>query len=137
MSTFENKIAAIVQARGGLVGPLQLWQVVDDTLEIWHSEQLGPRPTQEEIDAALPLQSSAIVDGEQWVIAQGFSADRKVILLNKLLTVKEAGVASSYPKLAALYGWMATVQGMAVAGQREFPDAPFSFEEVIAESAPA
>lgn len=75
----------------------------------------------------------AIHLGTKHVRDAGFDADRKVILLNKLLKAKEENTVANFPKLVALYGWMETVQGMAVAGQTMFPPAPHTFEEVIAE----
>jgi hypothetical protein len=71
--------------------------------------------------------------GERFVSGQGFTADRKVILLNKLLAVKEADDLAAHPKLVALYTWFETVQAIAVAGGIAFPTAPHTFEEVIAE----
>jgi hypothetical protein len=71
--------------------------------------------------------------GEDHVIRSGFTADRKVILLNKLLKVKEDSAVADFPKLTALYTWMETVQQMAVSGQTFLPKAPYSFEEVIKE----
>lgn len=82
-----------------------------------------------------PQPFDPIAVASDYVICQGFDADRKVILLNKLLKVKDANLVASYPKLTALYGWMETVQGMAVAGQTDFPPAPFTFEDVLAEQA--
>lgn len=77
--------------------------------------------------------ASCICSGESFVKAQGFTADRKVILLNKLLKVKENFNLANYPKLIAVYEWMEQVQTMAVAGNNFFPSAPFTFEEVIRE----
>lgn len=74
-----------------------------------------------------------IAQGAAFVTRKGFDADRKVILLNKLLAVKEADALATHPKLVALYTWFETVQGMAIAGQTMFPQPPHTFEEVIAE----
>lgn len=71
--------------------------------------------------------------GADFVNRSGYDADRKVILLNKLLKAKEDDTVADFPKLTALYGWMETVQSMAVSGQTFFPKAPHSFEEVIKE----
>lgn len=73
--------------------------------------------------------------GERFVNGQGFNGDRKVILLNKMLAVKEQGPAAlaAHPKLVALYTWFETVQAIAVAGGIAFPAAPHTFEEVISE----
>ncbi len=71
--------------------------------------------------------------GAAHVIRAGFDADKKVILLNKLLKAKETGTVADYPKLVALYDWMETVQQMAVSGNTFFPRAPYAFDEVIAE----
>ena len=54
-------------------------------------------------------------------------------LQDKLLTAKEAGTLETMPKLIAVYTWLKTVQGMAVAGQIAFPEPPYTFDEVLAE----
>ncbi len=77
--------------------------------------------------------AKCLSQGAAYVTAKGFDADKKVILLNKLLSVKEAEALAAHPKLVALYTWFETVQGMAIAGQTMFPPAPHTFEEVIAE----
>lgn len=74
-----------------------------------------------------------IAVGEAHVRRAGFNADRKVILLNKLLKAKEADALASVPKLVALYGWMEATQAAAVSGQTGFAAAPYSFEEVVTE----
>lgn len=79
------------------------------------------------------LKLNPIAAGAAFVLKSGFDADKKVILLNKLLKVKEADALAANPKLVALYTWMETVQAMAVAGQTSFPEAPYKFEEVVAE----
>lgn len=71
--------------------------------------------------------------GADFVNRSGFDADRKVILLNKLLKAKEDNTVASFPKLTALYAWMEAVQGMAVAGRTFFPKTPHTFQEVVAE----
>lgn len=95
------------------------------------SEQDWPS---EGIEAAAQAHvAHCIQSGADFVNRSGFDADRKVILLNKLLKAKEDNMVANFPKLAALYAWMETVQSMAVAGQTFFPKAPHSFEEVIKE----
>jgi hypothetical protein len=74
-----------------------------------------------------------INEGTRFVQNAGYGADEKVICLNKLLKVIEANALASYPKLVATYTWLETVQAMAVAGQVNFPPAPHTFEEVVAE----
>jgi hypothetical protein len=90
-------------------------------------------PTEGIEAAAQAHVARCIAQGADYVTRKGFDADRKVILLNKLLQVKEADALASKPKLVALYTWMETVQGMAVAGQTMFPQPPHTFEEVISE----
>lgn len=88
----------------------------------------------EGIEAAAQAHVARCVQsGADYVTRKGFDTDKKVILLNKLLKAKEADALASVPKLVALYGWMETVQQMAVAGQTMFPACPHTFEEVIAE----
>lgn len=88
-------------------------------------------------DAAQAHVARRIQAGADFVSRSGFDADRKVILLNKLLKAKEENTVANFPKLTALYSWMETVQSMAVIGQpsfpKGFPKAPHTFEEVIKE----
>lgn len=95
------------------------------------SEQDWPS---EGIEAAAQAHIARCIQaGADFVNRSGFDADKKVILLNKLLKAKEDNTVANFPKLAALYAWMETVQGMALIGQALFPKAPHSFEEVIKE----
>jgi hypothetical protein len=90
-------------------------------------------PTEGIEAAAQAHVARCIQAGADFVNRSGFDADKKVILLNKLLKAKEDGTVANFPKLAALYAWMETVQNMAVIGQTSFLRAPYSFEEVIKE----
>jgi hypothetical protein len=88
----------------------------------------------EGIEAAAKAHVARCIEiGAAHVIRAGFDADKKVILLNKLLKAKETNTVADCPKLVALYGWMETVQQMAVSGNTFFPKAPYAFDEVIAE----
>jgi hypothetical protein len=88
----------------------------------------------EGIEAAAKAHVARCIEaGAAHVISAGFDADKKVILLNKLLKAKETSTVADYPKLVALYGWMETVQQMAISGNAFFPKAPCAFDEVIAE----
>ena len=91
--------------------------------------------TQAQVAAARAARQSrkAIERGAAHVRNAGFDADRKVILLNKLLKAKEENTVANFPKLVALYTWMETVQGAAVAGQTMFPSCPHTFQEVMTE----
>jgi len=71
--------------------------------------------------------------GERHVSAAGLSGPRLVTLMDLLLQVKEANSLASKPKLVALYTWLQTVKGLALAGQVAFPAAPHTFEEVVSE----
>jgi hypothetical protein len=83
-----------------------------------------------------PEPISPIVQGEQWVESQGYSAARLVTCFDLLLQVKEADpTLATRPKLVATYTWLQTVKGMAVAGLTTFPPAPHTFEEVVTETA--
>jgi hypothetical protein len=100
----------------------------------------GPDTTSEKtwpsggIEAAAQAHVARCIQaGADFVNRSGFDADRKVILLNKILKAKEDSAVANFPKLTALYAWMETVQAMAVSGQTFFPKAPHSFEDVIKE----
>ncbi len=81
----------------------------------------------------IALTGSPIEQGERFVVNAGFSADRKVTLLDLLLQAKEANALESKPKLVALYTWLQTVKATALAGSTVFPEAPCTFEEVVGE----
>jgi hypothetical protein len=114
--------------------------VPEANFSVWRVKNHGPDADSERdwpsegIEVAAQAHvSSCIQAGADFVNRSGFDADRKVILLNKLLKNKEDGTVASVPKLTALYAWMETVQGMAVSGQTFFPRTPHTFEQVIAE----
>jgi hypothetical protein len=75
----------------------------------------------------------AVAIGQKFVVAQGYGADEKIICLNKLLKIQGEGTMVEHPKLVTTYTWLETVQAMAVAGSIQFPPAPHTFEEVVAE----
>jgi hypothetical protein len=102
----------------------------------WDTEKLGPKPTDEHIEAealnpTIP-QAERIKAAEahvlKWFTPLGVSA-----LQDKLLEKKEAGTLEDYPKLVAVYTWMKTIQATALAGSITFPDSPHTFDEVLAE----
>jgi hypothetical protein len=80
----------------------------------------------------VPTIENYIQYGEEFVLKY-FNADRKVILLNKLLKAKENNNLANYPKLVAVYNWMEIIQTMAISGNIDFPSTPYTFEEVIIE----
>lgn len=82
---------------------------------------------------AMPL-SKKIEMGESHVERQGFGASRLVTCMDLLLQAKEAGTIADKPKLVAVYQWLQTVKGTALAGSIAFAPAPFSFEEVLSEA---
>ncbi len=75
----------------------------------------------------------SIKAGEAAVERAGFTASRLVTCMDLLLQTKEANALASKPKLVALYTWLQTVKGMAIAGSVSFPPAPHTFEEVVSE----
>lgn len=87
----------------------------------------------EGIEAAAQAHVARCIAAGAAHVAKGFDADKKVILLNKLLKAKEENTVANFPKLVALYTWMETVQALAVAGQTYLPACPHTFEEVLAE----
>ena len=80
-----------------------------------------------------PPAPNFIALGEAHVEQSGFSAARLVTLFDLRLQCKEAGTVAQHPKLVAIYGWRQTVKATALAGSNQFPAAPYTFEEVIAE----
>jgi hypothetical protein len=129
---FSAKLSHLVAARGGRVGPLQLWSDNGSEITGWHPS-LGQQPTKAEVEAVELPPSYAIALGEQHVEAAGLTGPRLVTLMDLLMQTREANALSAKPKLVALYTWLQTVKGMAVAGQTTFPPIPHTFEEVISE----
>ena len=77
--------------------------------------------------------SEKLMAGIEHVQESGFDPGKWVILLNKLLKARMENTVDSKPKLVAIYSWMETVESMAVAGNLDFPPAPYTFEEAILE----
>jgi len=88
-------------------------------------EQDRPTPTL--------TQEQAIKRGEMFVQKKGFTAQRLVTLMDKLMQVKEADALASNPKLVAVYQWLQEVKAKAIATQTDFSEPPYTFEEVITE----
>jgi hypothetical protein len=89
----------------------------------------------EEIDALAQAHVAYCINqGSQFVLSAGFDADRKIILLNKLLNAKAEGLLIDKPKLVALYAWFQKIEELAVSGRfMSFPKPPHTFEEVLSE----
>lgn len=77
--------------------------------------------------------AKSIATGESFVNSYGFNADKKIILLNKLLQAKEQNVLEQKPKLASLYQWFNEIEQKAVSGDIMFSPPPYTFEEVLTE----
>jgi hypothetical protein len=93
----------------------------------------GVLKTLAEKRAASMTLEQKIAAGERHVAAAGLTGERLVTLMDILLQTKEANALARKPKLVALYTWLQTVKGMAIAGIVQFPPAPHTFEEVVSE----
>lgn len=131
--TLVQKVQAIVRARGGKTTIGAAWAVSGGEITRWDEAVLGARPTQEDLDAATLSVADTVAAGEAHVAGAGLTAARLVTLFDALMEAKQADALASKPKLVALYTWLKTVKGMAVAGMTAFPPAPHTFEEVVAE----
>jgi hypothetical protein len=80
-----------------------------------------------------PTPEQKIALGRKAVEAAGIDGFNMAVLQDMLLTTKEADALASKPKLVALYTWLQTVKGMAIAGQVNFPPTPHTFEEAVSE----
>ena len=124
---------AATVAAGRAARPPEVYCLVDGALVSPREKLAAERAAREAARLAAMTPAQKIAAGAAHVLRAGFDADRKVILLNKLLKAKEENTVADFPTLVALYTWMETVQSMAVAGQTNFPPSPHTFEEVIAE----
>jgi hypothetical protein len=130
MTTFYKKIIQIVNDRGGLVGPLQLWNVVDDKIVQWH-ESLGERPTQEEIDAIEISNQIPVYTAEQWV--QNYFSSLEIIALTRLeQSILQQGKVLG-PKMQACKEWLEAM--MFAQPSNAFLPAPYTYTEASAEAA--
>jgi len=77
--------------------------------------------------------SNCILKASVFINKHGFDADKKVILLNRLLNIKEQGLLATKPKLVSLYEWFNTIEQKALSGELVFTTPPYTFEEVISE----
>ena len=130
MTTFYKKVIQIVNNRGGLVGPLQLWNVVNDKI-VWWDESLGEKPTQEEIGAVqLPVEIPEIFTSEQWV--QKYFSSLEIIALTRLeQSILQQGKTLG-PKMQDCKEWLEAM--MFAQPSNTFLPAPYSYSEASAEA---
>ena len=130
MSDFEAKIQTIVLARGGIIGPLQLWAVSRDSITLW-SKSLGLRPTASEIEAAVPY--VPLFSPEKWT-SKHFTPMQISALQSLELALAQAA-KSLGPNMSALKAWLT---GMLVASAdptpRTFDAPPCSYEQAAGEA---
>jgi hypothetical protein len=134
MTIYYKKVSEIVRQRGGRVGVLQLWQVVDDKIVMWHPT-LGDRPTKEEVDA-VQLQEE-LLTAEQ-IVSRYFSAYQIAALQRLEYALMTAGKPLG-PKMTAAKNWLESVMlGWAMnptpAPAASFGSPAANFEEASAEA---
>jgi hypothetical protein len=56
-----------------------------------------------------------------------------IALQNRLLEKKDANTLDPESKLVAVYTWMKNIETMGISGQLDFPNPPYTFDEVLAE----
>lgn len=111
--------------------PKTLYFFENDSLITFKDKMEQDRPQRPTPPA--PTQEQCIKRGEMFVNSKGFNAQRLVTLMDKLMQVKEADTLASNPKLAATYQWLQEVKAIAINSSVEFPEPPYTFEEVITE----
>jgi hypothetical protein len=124
--------AATVEA-GRTATPRVFYFLIDGELTTQAEKQAVAQAARLAERAASMTPEQKIQVGEQHVAKAGLTGARLVTLMDLLLQVKEADALASKPKLVALYTWLQTVKGMAIAGSVQFPPAPHTFEEVVSE----
>jgi len=131
MTEFKRKVEAIVRERGGIVGPLQAWQVSGDALTWWDEQQLGPRPTATEIEAAVPY--VPLFSPEKWT--RKHFTPMQISALQSLELALAQAAKSLGPNMSALKAWLT---GMLVASAdptpRTFDAPPCSYEQAAGEA---
>jgi hypothetical protein len=131
MTEYYKKIIYIAKSRGGLVGPLQKWNIVNDKI-VWWDASLGEKPTQEEIEAVqLPVETPEIFTSEQWV--QKYFSSLEIIALTRLeqSILQQSKVLG--PKMQACKEWLEAM--MFAQPSIFFLPAPYTYTEASAEAA--
>jgi len=139
MSDFYKKVCAIVRQRNGIVGPLQLWQVVNDEIVRWHST-LGSQPTPEEVNQIELETNDRLLSAEE-IVSQYFSPYH----ISALQRFELALIKSAKPlgeKMSALKTWLEYIlltwsQDPTPKPASYFGEPPCSFEDAAAEAAAA
>jgi hypothetical protein len=134
MTEYYKKVSEIVRQRGGRVGVLQLWQVVDDKIVMWHPT-LGDRPTEEEVDA-VQLQEE-LLTAEQ-IVSRYFSAYQIAALQRLEYAMMSAGKPLGV-KMEAAKTWLESIMISWAASPVAAPAESFgvpaaTFEEASAEA---
>lgn len=128
----SNAKAATVEA-GRTSDPKVFYFLIDGELKTFQEKMASEQAEAEAARFATMTPLDKIKAGEAFVASSGFDASRLVTLLDLMLTAKEAGNLESKPKLVAIYTWLQTIKATALAGSITFPNAPYSFEEVVSE----
>jgi hypothetical protein len=131
MTEYYKKVSEIVRQRGGRVGVLQKWNIVNDKI-VWWDASLGEKPTQEEIEAVqLPVETPEIFTSEQWV--QKYFSSLEIIALTRLeqSILQQSKVLG--PKMQACKEWLEAM--MFAQPSIFFLPAPYTYTEASAEAA--
>ena len=90
-----------------------------------------PEPTSE--PEPVPPTPAELIKMAEAHIATYFTSFGLLEGLKKLLTAQATGNLAAIPKTVAIAAWVEEVKALALAGQTNFPPAPYTFEEVVAE----
>jgi len=129
MSDFYKKVCVIVRQRNGIVGPLQLWQVVNDKIVRWHST-LGQQPTPEEVNQ-IKLEAEMIT-AEEHLRSVGLAGDRQPTLLYLRQSLIAAGKTCA--ELNAVEAYLQQILAMFAANptpRNDWPNPSVTFEAAV------
>jgi hypothetical protein len=131
MTTYYKQVSKIVIDRGGLVGPLQLWCVIDDKIAWWHPS-LGEQPTNEEIESVeLSETNIEAFTAEDWV--SKYFTNLEVIAMMRLEQAILSQGKTLGPKMEASKQWLEAM--MFAQPSNAFLPAPYTYTEASAEAA--
>jgi hypothetical protein len=124
--------AATVQA-GRTSDPRVFYFLIDGELQSMQQRMEAQRAARlaERVATMTPAEKIKTAEAH---IGAGFSAFLLMDGLKRIGEHKEAGTLASIPKTIAVATWVETVKQTALAGSINFPPAPHTFEEVVAES---
>jgi hypothetical protein len=125
----ETEVIAVVEDVGETVTP---FTVFTGTLAQCRAE--AARIGLSDPSEAIPKdQLAENIKAAEAHVLKWFTPLGVIALQNRLLEKKDANTLDPESKLVAVYTWMKNIETMGISGQLDFPNPPYTFDEVLAE----